>query len=343
MKKVYLLSTAHISAQQPLLEEWMNNPVIYNEDKVSAIDLNYKEYLAPNVARRMGKLLKRALVCARVALERARVEMPDAIITATGLGCIENTEFFLDAMVRDGENMLNPTPFMQSTHNTIGSSIALDLKCHGYNTHFSQKHVSFDCGLQDTIIQLQSKNIHTVLLNAHDEHSPIFDSILKHLNCWHFHDGGCKGEVAVSMVFTNQQNSTTLCCVEDMWMGYKPSVSNLQAELKKILEHNQLNIIDIDAIFIGINGNKENDKLYLDYAEKLFPNLPLVRYKHLFGEHFTMSGMGFYVAATCLQQGKIPEHLHITKDKHPKQVKNVLLYNHSENKEHTMILLTNNK
>jgi 3-oxoacyl-(acyl-carrier-protein) synthase len=343
MNEVYILSAAHISAQEPFSEEWMDNPVIHNEEIVNAIDLNYKEYLAPNVARRMGKLLKRALVCARTAMEQANVEMPDAIITATGLGCIENTEFFLDAMVREGEKLLNPTPFMQSTHNTIGSTIGLDLKCHGYNTHYSQKYVSFDCGLQDAFMQLQNKNIHTVLLNAHDEHSPIFDSILKHLDCWHFNNGGFKGEVAVSMVLSNQQSPKTLCCVEDMLMCYKPSVLNLQTEFQKLLERNNINLNEIDAVFVGVNGNENNDSVYFANAEILFPNLPLVRYKHLFGEHFTSSGLGVYAAATCLQQERIPQHLLITKDKPLKQLKRLLFYNHSENKEHTIILLTNEK
>jgi 3-oxoacyl-(acyl-carrier-protein) synthase len=231
--KVYIQSAVQISAQKPFSDEWMDNPIVYEEDTVKSIDLNYREYLAPNVARRMGKLLKRALVCARVAMERADITMPDAIITATGLGCIENTELFLNAMVLDGEKLLNPTPFMQSTHNTIGSSIGIDIKCYGYNTHYSQKYASFDCGLQDALMQLQNENMHTVLLNAHDEHSPIFDSILQHLDCWHFSKGYFKGETAVSMVLADQPTSKTLCCVEDMLMCYKPSTSRLQTELQK--------------------------------------------------------------------------------------------------------------
>jgi len=340
MNKVYIQSAAHISAQKPLSEEWIDSPVFYNEDNVKAMDLNYKEYLAPNVARRMGKLLKRALVCARIAMERADIEMPDAIITATGLGCIENTEFFLDAMIHEGEKLLNPTPFMQSTHNTIGSSIALDIKCHGYNTHYSQKYVSFDCGLQDAIMQLQNENTHTVLLNAHDESSSIFDSILKHLDCWHFSNGGFKGETAISMVLADQPTSKTLCCVEDMLMCYKPSTSNLQAKLQKMLERNQLNINDIDAVFVGTNENKKNDSIYISNAKTLFSNLPIAHYKHLFGEHFTMSGIGCYVAAICLQQERMPEHLFLKKGKTMEKIKRVLFYNHSENKEHTLVLLS---
>jgi 3-oxoacyl-(acyl-carrier-protein) synthase len=352
MNKVYIVSVAQISAQKPFSEAWMDEPVLYKEDKVNAIDVNFREYIAPNAARRMGKLLKRALVCAHTAMKKANIEMPNAIITATGLGCIENTEIFLNAMVCDGEKLLNPTPFMQSTHNTIGSSIGIDLKCHGYNTHYSQKYVSFDCGLQDAVLQLQSGKIQTLLLNAHDEHSPVFDSILQHLNCWHFKEGYFKGETSVSMVLADQPSPQALCCVEDMLMLYKPSVSNFQTALQNLLKRNKLNIKEIDAVFVGVNGNEENDSVYFAYAEPLFTNLPLVRYKHLFGEHFTMSGMGVYAAATCLQQKRIPLHLLLLENEQKKwnqhlnqnkSIERVLFYNHSENKEHSIILLTNKK
>jgi 3-oxoacyl-(acyl-carrier-protein) synthase len=272
--------------------------------------------------------------------------MPDAIITATGLGCIENTEIFLDAMAREGEKLLNPTPFMQSTHNTIGSAIGLDIKCHGYNTHYSQKYASFDCGLQDAFMQLQNENIQTVLLNAHDEHSPIFDSILKHLDCWHFNEGGFKGEVAVSMMLAKRATGKTLCCLNDMAMCYKPSIDVFQQELQMLLQRNALSINDIDAVFVGVNGNEKNDSVYLAYADALFPNLPLVRYKHLFGEHFTASALGVYAAATCLQQGRIPmnmRQLDVRCETVDNPISRILFYNHSENKEHTIILLTNEK
>jgi hypothetical protein len=106
-----------------------------------------------------------------------------------------------------------------------------------------------------------------------------------------------------------------------------------------MLERNHLNINDIDAVFVGINGNEKNDSVYFANSEILFPNLPLVRYKHIFGEHFTMSGMGIYTAANCLKQQKIPQHLLLSNDKSVKEIKRVLFYNHSEDKEHGVVLL----
>jgi len=345
MNNIFINSIKQISAQQPLVDDWFENPVFYSETSVCAIEPDYKQFFTPNETRRLKKILKRALLVSRQTMAGSGVEMPDAIITATGLGCIENTEIFLDKLMREGEELLNPTPFMQSTHNTIGSTIGMDLKCHGYNTHYSQKYVSFECGLQDAFMQLQNENIHNILLNAHDEQSPIFDSILKHLNCWHFSNGGFKSELAVSMILTNQQSAKNLCCVEDMLTCYKPSISNLQKELQKLLDRNRVKMSEIDAVFLGINGNENNDSIYFANAKTLFSGVHMVRYKHLFGEHFTVSGLGLYVAAVCLQRGIIPNFLRYeisdVRLSYPRS--KILLYNHSENKEHTIILLSNEK
>ena len=103
-----------------------------------------KDVISPMEARRMGKLLKAATLSSLRALKIAEIEMPDAIITATSRGMLENSEKFLIDMVENGESLLKPTLFMQSTHNTIGSSIAIRLGCHGYNTTYSQGNESLD-------------------------------------------------------------------------------------------------------------------------------------------------------------------------------------------------------
>lgn len=60
--------------------------------------------------------------------ERYPVGKVDAIITATGLGCLADTEKFMNALMDNREQMLNPTAFIQSTFNTVGAQLALLLK-----------------------------------------------------------------------------------------------------------------------------------------------------------------------------------------------------------------------
>ena len=112
-KSVKILSAKQISIQNPLTEEWMENPLSYTENYVRAVDPDFRQFISAGDARRMGKLLKRALATSLSALQEGGIEDPDAIITGTGFGSIENTELFLDALVREGEQLLKPTQFMR--------------------------------------------------------------------------------------------------------------------------------------------------------------------------------------------------------------------------------------
>ena len=152
-----------------------------------------KDVISPMEARRMGKLLKAATLSSLRALKIAghrtkgtllqseateRIEKPDAIITATSRGMLENSEKFLIDMVENGESLLKPTLFMQSTHNTIGSSIAIRLGCHGYNTTYSQGNESLDWAMRDAERLIKSGKANCVLVGVHDESTPLLNDLL---------------------------------------------------------------------------------------------------------------------------------------------------------------------
>ena len=120
----------------------------------------------------MGKLMKASLLSSLKALRQAGIDCPDAIITGTSLGCWENTEALLTQIEEEGEVMLSPTNFMQSTHNTIGSLIAIQLGCHGYNATYSHKGNSFQSALQDAWMQISLGDIDTALVGWFDEDFP---------------------------------------------------------------------------------------------------------------------------------------------------------------------------
>lgn len=139
---------------------------------IEGADFEWKHLLNPMKARRMGTLMRRTLVCSLEALQQASDIVPDAVITATGLGCMENSEKFLAAMLESGETMMSPTDFMQSTHNTPGSLISIHLGDHGYNSTYSQGECSLASALMDAFLQLKSGRIRTALVGAHDEITP---------------------------------------------------------------------------------------------------------------------------------------------------------------------------
>lgn len=136
-----------------------------------------EKYVSPSKTRRMGKLMKSALLTSLQALEAAGIDVPDAIVTGTALGCLQDSEEMLKQLGK-GENMTSPTLFMQSTHNTIGSCVAIHLKCHGYNVTFTQGGKSLDWALYQARFLLRSGRYKTVLVGCHDESTPLLNSFL---------------------------------------------------------------------------------------------------------------------------------------------------------------------
>ncbi len=138
-----------------------------------------RKYVKPLEARRMGKIMKSSLLSSLEALEQAGIETPDAIITGTAYGCLENSEHLLDQIKAEGETMLKPTYFMQSTHNTIGSNVAIKTHCHGYNVTYTQEAHSLDWAIRDAKLLLRSGKVKNVLVGCHDESAPSFNSLLE--------------------------------------------------------------------------------------------------------------------------------------------------------------------
>ncbi len=141
--------------------------------------VDIKKYVKPLEARRMGKLMKSSLFSSLEALQQAGIDSPDAIITGTTYGCLENSERLLEQMKAEGEGMLKPTYFMQSTHNTISSNIAIKTHCHGYNVTYTQGDKSLSWAILDAEMLLASGKVKNVLVGWHDESAPFFNQLLE--------------------------------------------------------------------------------------------------------------------------------------------------------------------
>ncbi|MDR3262044.1 MAG: beta-ketoacyl synthase chain length factor [Tannerella sp.] len=344
---VYIQSASQISAQQPLSDEWFESPVYHDGKRIAAINPDFAPYLSPIQSRRMCSLLKRAIVTARVTLKAASVEMPDAIISGTGLGCIDNTEKFLHAIMENGEQFLQPTHFMQSTHNIISALIAIDLKCHGYNNTYVHRAVSFEHALMDACLQFRQHHIRTALVGGYDELTEDYYIFLGRLGLWDFTAGETTSpkkkcfaaETAVSMLLSTERNEQTLCEISGIEIMYRPSETLMRQTLDALLNGAGCSLSDIDAVMVGTDTNARNDAVYDAVVPRLFAGRPLAQYKHLFGQSFTASALGLYAATICLHRQCIPAHLLTGREESLRPVKRILFYNHY-NKSHTFTLLS---
>ena len=249
----------------------MTDPIPHSGEYLRSQDPDFKQFLNPMQARRMGLILKRAIAVSLTALKDAGIECPDAIFTGTGLGCMENTENFLSAMCRDGEEMLPPTYFMMSTHNTISSAVAILLRCHGYNCTYSQKDISFESALLDAFIQLQAGRMGNALVGSHDETTPDTYRLLR--GAGYFDDTVTAAEASSAFVLSADSGSLSLskgplCELADVQLLHSPA--NLESIVK---EYNASRIL------------RSSD------------------YFNLFGKCFSASGLGVYEAAMRIAKG----------------------------------------
>lgn len=164
-----------------------------------------------NLRRRMSRVVKSGVAAGIESLlefgDRAAVE---AVVTATGLGCIADSEKFLDSLIANEERMLNPTPFIQSTFNTVGAQIALLRGLHCYNTTYANRWTSFENALTDAALRIGAGLSRAVLVGAFDETTPSVEKVLQRLGM--AQQGGW-GESSIFFVLTAEAFDTSVAAI----------------------------------------------------------------------------------------------------------------------------------
>jgi 3-oxoacyl-[acyl-carrier-protein] synthase II len=324
----------------------------HHSDFLKCIDPNYKEFIEPIQARRMSRLIKMGITAARLSLSDAGCGMPDAIITCTGLGSVEDTEKILGTIHLD-QPFLNPTPFMQSTYNTISSQVAINLKCHGYNSTYVHRTLSFESGLIDAILQIEGHEASTVLTGGIDEMTMNHLNIVRRLGEWkrepfrnldlftHPTPGALAGEGAGFFLLSSEKTDKSYARIRSVKTLYKPGgKGEIISRIGQFLQESGLKPEDIGVFLAGFNGDPEQDRLYHEVAKEAFSNAILACYKHLCGEYHTSTAFALWAAANIIRRQEIPEIL-----KYQSNIRsspeNILIYNHYRGMDHSLILVTN--
>lgn len=339
-RHIYIQAAEQISMQQPLSEQWMDELIRYDDALVKAVNPAFRDYLAPNDVRRMGNLMKRALVATLKVLDETGVRHPDAIITGTSLGSLDYSERFLDAMVENGEQTLSPTYFMQSTHNTVGSTLSIYTKNNGYNTTYSHGALSFSLALLDAWMQIRLGRISTALVGGFDEMVDNYYELLAKTGYVGVSDMVPCSEVTMSMLLNTDASPDHLCELAGISVSHHPDHVGLKQQVEKMLKEAELSWADLSAVMTGINGNKTNDEPYHHLVRELFPDLPHLYYKHIFGENHTSSALGIYAAAHCLKRGVIPQFMYAEPPASPcASPRNILFVNVTNSRDYSFALL----
>lgn len=351
MGKTYINGLGCISAQKTFdsvfLEEFECN---INENILPVKPPVYKDFIPPVAIRRMAKGVKNGIVAANLAMKEASVENLDAIITGTGMGCIEDSDKFLKALIDNNEEFLTPTSFIQSTHNTVGSQIALGIQCKAYNFTYVNAAVSFESALLDAKMQFDTDESSAILVGGIDEMSEYTSRLFKLSGFikadddapYQVLDSKTKGAVysegATFFTLENKKTASTYAEIIDVDMVNTLTVGEVQNKMNSFLKSNNLDINDIDAVVLGYNGDVEYDDYYKILADDVLKNMPQIYYKHLSGEYNTASAFGLWVASKIIKTQGIPDILKVNTVEKP-EYKRILLYNQYKGLDHSFTLI----
>ena len=345
---VYIKGIGNISPQKtwddtPLLSQLLN----YQGDKLTCYEPDYSKYIDAKQLRRMSRIIKMGVAAATIALKEANVMVPNGIITGTGYGCLSDTGIFLSKMIENKEEALNPTPFIQSTHNTIGSQIALLIQCLGYNQTYTQRAFSFENSLLDAMLELAESPTQSLLVGGVDEITSASHAIQKRFGI--FRDdtanldlfksssrGTLNGEGAAFFVLSGDQGAQDGVCIEAVRTIYNPG-KDLESQINSFFEDLSLKKHDVDLVLLGKSGDKRFDEPLELIASSYFAASSVGVFKHLCGEYPTASAFALWLSAKIIAENFIPGHVVVRDVNRP--LKRLLIYNSYFGKQHSMILL----
>jgi 3-oxoacyl-[acyl-carrier-protein] synthase II len=351
--KIYIRSAACISAQNTFRSDGFLDDIIeYNTTRLKAIEPDYKEFIDPKQLRRTSHVVKMGVAAAKECLNMGDVEMPGAIITGTAFGCMEDTITFLTRIIEQDEDLLPPTAFIQSTHNTVAAQIALMLKCHAYNNTFVHKGMSFANALFDATLLLKEQEADNVLVGGTEEMVDTSFTVLTRLGLYRrkavsnlsLYDTEANGTIgsegAGFFLLTGKASSDNLAELTGLTLIYKPKdTADIEKRITAFLAKHSLTTADIDLVVTGKNGDIRNDAIYKELQTSLFKNIAIANYKHLSGEYSGASVFSLWLAANIVKKGIVPAAVlegGVTAD----APKRVLVINHYQGKYFSLMLVS---
>lgn len=347
---VYIKGMGTISPQQ----SWGDDILLlhaydYRGVLLSCIEPEYENWLDPRQLRRMSRILKMGITAALIALREADIELPDGIITGTGYGCLEDTGTFLTKLIENKEEALNPTPFIQSTHNTIGSTIAMLLQCQGYNQTFTHRAFSFEHAMLDALMTLEDNTAENLLVGGVDEVTPASHAIQSRFGIFRkkqastlrlfqpMRPGTVDGEGAAFFVLSAINDSKSKAIIEGVHTLYQPSVKELYDSIHTFIRERGYTPKEIDFVLYGKTGDRKTDKTLESIRSDIFPRTRKGNFKHLCGEYPVAAGFACWLGARMLSESRVPEV--ISEKPLSEPPKNILIINTYFGTHYSLILL----
>ena len=282
----------------------------------------------------MSRIVKMGVAASATCLRNAGVEMPAAILTATAYGCLEDSATFLRKMIEFDEEMLSPTAFIQSTHNTVGAQIALLLKCHHYNNTIVHRAFSFENALTEAGLLL-AEGLSPVLVGAIDEITGDRHAILSRFGLYKRDSGNIAGEGGAFFLLAKEPGNGYQAVLKAVQTYYKPDI--VQEDISQFLSPHELDNERPGLILHAETGNNKAKGKSRQVLATAFPDTPEFAFKSLCGDFPTSSGFALWFASLLLKEQKAPVWMHGIKF----PLKNIFIHQQND-LHHSFYLISSN-
>lgn len=310
---MYIVSSSLISQQKTFENNGFSDHIDTASLQEDIVHPDYKDIIPPMERRRMTDAVKMSLACAKSCLEKANVSEPGAIIIGTSMGSSQHTKKFLDSIITSEGGLISPTPFIQSTHNTIAGQISLFLKNNRYNNTHTQNCLSFEHALYDALI-LNMEGIEDILVGSADEREDTLFDLNAYLGSV---EEGTPGAGASFFLTSSNKGPHSVRLVD---IELNSLVEDKEMILSRFLSRNGLLKEAPDLLLYATRDGKRPPEIEEIPADKK------INYVDLCGKYMTSSGFGFGYAVDQLVYGK-------------QNIRSVMIYNNMSAPNLGLILL----
>ena len=288
----YIQAASSITHQATFQNPGFFSSIQKIESDAELVQPAYREFIDPRSLRRMSKILRMSLSCAKDCLIQANIDQPGALIIGTGLGALNDTEKFLKNFITASEDaLIPPTSFIQSTHNTMAGQLSLLLKNHNYNMTHTQNSLSFELALQDGLLSLD-EGLPNVLVGAADEHIDFLDLLAQKLNFESLQLTSGSSFFALS----KEENTNPLAQITDVQtIGL---FSSFNICVHTFLDKNSLSPTEIDLVLFSSLVDTQTFEI-----QTIFKKSKKYNYTDYSGVYMTNAAFAYHWAADEISHG----------------------------------------
>ena len=263
----------------------IDGPVAY------CMEPDYKDIIPPMQLRRMTKPVRTGVAAAKICMQNIPENMPASIHVGTAYGMLQDSENFLQKMIVQEEQMLNPTAFIQSTHNTVAGQIALSMGCLAHNMTFVHKAHSFESALLDA--ELMPNQEGQILVGAVDECTPTSYAILERFGV--YNDQNTAGEGAAFFLLSSEKKEQSIAQLTAFDMFIADNTEHVEEKIAAFCNQHKLKIAEEDFVLTGTQDG---------FTPQVFKANKSIDFKQYCGEYPTAAAFAVAIASLYIKEEK---------------------------------------